>query len=849
MLEILEGRSSYARAMIKLQDDVELKGSDVVKNLKKPSQAPRGVPIGPNVRFKPVKQVYKPKMNNVNTSGNKKKDVESTKEIERLIIDGKVTLVDDEGKPLEKVDSSSNYDSKDEVASVDNEMESFLASKKVGYGTNSLLEQWKETYEKVEYYYDQYDDDLYKGQEDPDNIQSICDKIDIKIRGSKVNTSGQEKVIKCYNCQAEGHMARQCTQPKIKRDATWFKEKVLHVQAQAKGKELDEEQLAFLADPRVADGQVAQTITHNAAFQTDDQDAYDFDCDDISSAKAFLMANLLSCDSNVLFEDLKAQLQAKDTVISKLKETILSLRENVNPAKVKKDIVEIETINIKLEHSVAKLLSENEKLHKEREQLKKTYKELYDSIKPSCVHAKEQVISSTGASGSMLTGNTKNNMILQSSSSNKTNKVEDQSRSIKSRKNKKNHVAKIECIVCVMQSMLNAISKSICDICNECLFDENHDKFVLDYVHDVNVLSKSKHAKCKSKKQIWKPTVPLKEITRKPVVTPTPGIMVYGSRPKAPKSVGSSSKSKIIGSRIVNQSKPTQTGESTVSNVPSFSLIDYRLSKLFCVKFSNDHIAKIMGYGDYQIRNVTISRVYYVEELEHNLFSIGQFYDSDLEVAFHKHTCIVHNLEGVNLLMGSQGTNLYTLSIGGISHETSVAYTPQQNDVVERRNCTLVEAVRTIKPDLSYLYVFAALCYPTNDSEDLGKLKSKADVGIFIGYAPTKKAYWIYNRCTRRIMETIPINFDELIEMASKQSSLGPALHEITLRTLSLGLVPQPLSLTPFVPPTKENLNTLLQPLFDEYFCPPPCVDHPVPEVAAPVSIVSTGLPSLTSVD
>ncbi|GJX72717.1 integrase, catalytic region, zinc finger, CCHC-type containing protein [Tanacetum coccineum] len=120
--------------------------------------------------------------------------------------------------------------------------------------------------------------------------------------GLRGNTSGQAKVVKCYNCQGEGHMARQCTQPKRRRDATWFKEKVLLVQAQTKGKELDEEQLAFLTDPEVSDGQVAQTITHNAAFQTDDLDAYDFDCDDISSAKVVLMANLSSCDSYVLSE-------------------------------------------------------------------------------------------------------------------------------------------------------------------------------------------------------------------------------------------------------------------------------------------------------------------------------------------------------------------------------------------------------------------------------------------------------------------------------------------------------------------------------------------------------------------
>ncbi|GKD22812.1 hypothetical protein Tco_1224515 [Tanacetum coccineum] len=82
------------------------------------------------------------------------------------------------------------------------------------------------------------------------------------------------------------------------------------------------------------------------------------------------------------------------------------------------------------------------------------------------------------------------------------------------------------------------------------------------------------------------------------------------------------------------------------------------------VKFGNDHIAKIMGYGDFQIGNVTISRVYYVEGLGHNLFSIGQFCDSDLEVAFRKHTCFVQNLEGVDLLSGSRKTNLYILSIG-----------------------------------------------------------------------------------------------------------------------------------------------------------------------------------------
>nr|GEW61465.1 retrovirus-related Pol polyprotein from transposon TNT 1-94 [Tanacetum cinerariifolium] len=139
----------------------------------------------------------------------------------------------------------------------------------------------------------------------------------------------------------------------------------------------------------------------------------------------------------------------------------------------------------------------------------------------------------------------------------------------------------------------------------------------------------------------------------------------------------------------------------------------------------------------------------------------------------------------------------------------------KQNGAVERRNHTLIEAARTMLiyaqaplflwakavatacftqnqsiirlrhgktpyellhnklPDLSHLHVFDALCYLTSDSENLGKLQPKADIGIFIGYAPTKKALWIYNRRTRRIVETIHVDFDELTAMAFEQSSSG----------------------------------------------------------------------------
>ncbi|GJV73738.1 retrovirus-related pol polyprotein from transposon TNT 1-94 [Tanacetum coccineum] len=123
------------------------------------------------------------------------------------------------------------------------------------------------------------------------------------ISGTCKNNSGQQRVVKCFNCQGEGHMARQCPKPKRKRDATWFRDKVLLVEAHRNGKFLNEEELEFLVDPGVAEGLVAQTvITHNAAYQADDLDAYDYDCDDFSTAKAILMANLSRYGSDVLSE-------------------------------------------------------------------------------------------------------------------------------------------------------------------------------------------------------------------------------------------------------------------------------------------------------------------------------------------------------------------------------------------------------------------------------------------------------------------------------------------------------------------------------------------------------------------
>ncbi|GJX32331.1 retrovirus-related pol polyprotein from transposon TNT 1-94 [Tanacetum coccineum] len=251
-------------------------------------------------------------------------------------------------------------------------------------------------------------------------------------------------------------------------------------------------------------------------------------------------------------------------------------------------------------------------------------------------------------------------------------------------------------------SKLNANSELKCVKCNGCMLFDNHDLYVLDYINNVNASAKSKSAKRQTKRKVWKPTrkmfttigyiwrptgrpftivrsvCPLTRITtttevplRKPVVldneTSKPAVtFVYSRKPRNSKINVPVSKSKVLQSESANKKEPSKSWGSIISDVPSSSLNECRSSKFSSgiVKFKNDHVAKILGYGDYQIGNVTISRVYYIEGLGHNLFSVGQFCDSNLEVAFRQHTCFIRNLEVVDLLTGSRGNNLYTLSLG-----------------------------------------------------------------------------------------------------------------------------------------------------------------------------------------
>nr|GEV28450.1 hypothetical protein [Tanacetum cinerariifolium] len=349
-------------------------------------------------------------------------------------------------------------------------------------------------------------------------------------------------------------------------------------------------------------------------------------------------------------------------------------------------------------------------------------------------------------------------------------------------------------------------------------------------------------------------------------------------------------------------------------------LINFVWKFLGTVHFGNDHIAVILGYGDLKWENITITRVYFVESLGHNLFLVGQFCHADLEVAFRRNTCFIRDLDGVDLLkehlcpsceqgnskrashppkpvpnskqqlhllhmdlcgpmrVASINGKWYVLVIVddysrytwvhflrtkdempeviknflkkifvhlqahviivrtdneakfknhalkeyfdsvGITHEIFAAKSPQQNGVVKRKNRTLVEAARTIKPDISYLHVFGALCYPKNDREDIGKLGAKGDIGFFIRYAANSIAYRVYNWKTKKIMETMNVTFYELSAMAFEQNSSKPGLQSLTSGQISFGLelTYAPLTITP-QRPSEHDLDILFEPLHNGY--------------------------------
>ncbi|GJS86313.1 retrovirus-related pol polyprotein from transposon TNT 1-94 [Tanacetum coccineum] len=244
--------------------------------------------------------------------------------------------------------------------------------------------------------------------------------------------------------------------------------------------------------------------------------------------------------------------------------------------------------------------------------------------------------------------NTKNDRVPYASKSsrikNKEVEVEEHPKNLLLSKNKK-HVSS-ECNN-VKLAIWNDKSEIVYAMCKQCLIIANHDMCVLNYVNGMNSRGKKQKAnvsnlanQMKHMPQVKKPK---KVGFTKRLASPTP------SKPSMCLRWSPTGRIFDLCGKLIRSSD-----SECYPNIFMF---------LGTVCFGNDHVVVILGFSDLQWGNILITRVYFIEHLGHNLFSVGQFYDSDLEVAFRINACFVRNLEGVNLLKVNRTTNLYTINL------------------------------------------------------------------------------------------------------------------------------------------------------------------------------------------
>nr|GEV77010.1 retrovirus-related Pol polyprotein from transposon TNT 1-94 [Tanacetum cinerariifolium] len=290
------------------------------------------------------------------------------------------------------------------------------------------------------------------------------------------------------------------------------------------------------------------------------------------------------------------------------------------------------------------------------------------------------------------------------------------------------------------------------------------------------------------------------------------------------------------------------------------------------VRFGNNDFPVISSYGDMVIGSMTIKKVYYVEGLGNNIFSVGQFCDKVLEVAFRMSTCFVRNEDGVDLLTGlpkmkfekdplcsacEQGKThqkhhkskiafasnkpLYLLHIdlcGPMrveneasdviisfikktqvnlqlqAHAIATACFTQNRSITHKHfDETPYELMNKRKPNIKFFCVFGCRCYLLNDYEDVGKLNEKGGIEVCVGYSKESAAFRIYNKRTRKIHESVNLNFDEISKMASKEFSLEPDLSKLNETGKSSNPLVSQVSKT-----SKKDLEDLFQDFYNEYF-------------------------------
>ncbi|GJZ33881.1 retrovirus-related pol polyprotein from transposon TNT 1-94 [Tanacetum coccineum] len=265
-------------------------------------------------------------------------------------------------------------------------------------------------------------------------------------------------------------------------------------------------------------------------------------------------------------------------------------------------------------------------------------------------------------------------------------------------------------------------------------------------------------------------------------------------------------KNRILSAESVNMKKVEEHPRTIKSSLKTTNHVDSSISSKHIVINSNSHFVyqtfnKCLISANHDMCVVTYLQSVNASSSVKNVFR-----------GLHSRTAL--SKDGTALVEAARIMLIFSKALMFLWEEAvATAYYTQNRSLIHTRHCkTPYELVHDKKPDLTFFRVFGALCYPINDSEDLGKLQLTADIGIFVSYAPSRKGYRIYNKRTRRSYQ---IRF---------------------LRYL-------------MYPPTNKELEILFQPMFDEYM-EPPRVERPVsPALAVLVPVNSAGTPSSTTID
>nr|GEV93790.1 retrovirus-related Pol polyprotein from transposon TNT 1-94 [Tanacetum cinerariifolium] len=644
---------------------------------------------------------------------------------------------------------------------------------------------------------------IHDGRVSVQPLQGRQNSYDVGTSGTRANTSrtcenysGQQRAIKCFNCQGEGHMVRQCQKPKRKKDATWFREKIRLVEAQGNGKVLIEEELEFLADPGIAKGPITQSvITHNAAYQANDLDAYDSECDEISIAKAVLIANLSSYCSDVLSESVKTMhMLTKPQVFydNNLKQA-LSFQ---NPSYLKKA------------QQNRPMLYEGNVIAKETNMI-------------SIVDSEDTLMLEKDIRSKMLLKHNDPMVLEKKVNTKPIDYAEDTCPDIHK------HSEKLVAVTSINKKKT---------------------------VQFVDTAASSSN---------------MPKVTKRPLLYST-GVKPYtsasGSKPS-----GNTKNDRISRTPSSNEKKKVEVQSRKVKFKLKKKNSD---SKHVCNKHVNNPVKEGLGY---------------------NLFSVGQFCYSDLEVAFRKHTCFVRNLESVDLLSRSRGTNMYFLSIGDMMASFPI--------------CLLSKSTKTKSwlwhRHLSYLN-FGALNHLARNGlvrglpilifkKDhlcsvcaMGKSKKQSHKSksedtnqeklyllhmdlygpmhvtsvnpkkyILVNVDDYSRFTWVKFLASKDEAPDFIIKFLKMIQVRLNaavrnirtdngtefviQTFLEHALHEMTPITPSSRLVPNPLPLTPFVSPSRYEWDLVFQPVFNEFFSPLASIASLVLIEEAPAPVESIG--------